>query len=778
MPTLTLNGKNVSFEPGWTILEAAKSAGVDIPTLCHLQAADHKGVCRVCVVEARGSDRLLPACATPAVEGMELWTDSPAVIEERKLIVELLLAEGDHNCLCCEANGDCVLQRLAYAHGVKNAPVANPLATRLVDDSQAFIFRDFKKCVMCGRCVAACNEIQVNLAIPLPFGRREDRPSPAGWLPLVDHERCTQCGECVQACPVGALTEKGAKGRGRSWELTKVRTTCPHCGVGCQQWLHVKDDQIVKVTAVEDARPNLGMLCVKGRFGHDFVGAAERLTTPLIKENGDFRPADWDEALDLVAGRLAAIKAAHGPEAFCGVADAGGVNEDAYNMQKFFRAALGSNNVDHRGRACLAPQARGPAAARGSGAMTNSFAELEKAKLILVIGADVTEDHPVAGAYIKRAARRGARLIVADQRRTGLVEHASLHAPVKTGAEVAFVNGLMRVLMEEGLYDKDQALKRAADFEKLRRTVERYNPEMVAALTGVGPELLVELARALATTKPAMLVHALGPDEGARGLDKALAYADLQLLLGNVGREGGGVNLLRGRGNAQGLADMGVMPGFYPGYQGVEDDAARAKFEKAWGVELNPKTGLALPAMFEAMAKGAVKAMWICGEDLVAAAPDGQHVARRLGALDFLVCGDILPTATTRLADVVFPLAAWGESDGVFTNSERRISRARKAVDPPGQAKPGWWILREVARRMGHDWPSQGSREIWDNELSVLVPALAGVTYDRLEGDGLQWPCPGPAHPGSAYLSADACPGPDAFHAVEWAPPADEPDGR
>ena len=349
MNSIILNGKNVAIEHGETILEAARAHGVDIPTLCYLQAADHKGVCRICVVEVEGADRLLPACATPAVDGMVVNTNTRRVVEARKAVLELLVADGDHNCLFCHANGDCRLQELVYQYGLKEAP-RQTSPRRPVDDATPMIVRDFNKCVLCGRCVAACNDVQVNDAIPYPYGRREEKPMPEGWLPLADYDRCVHCGECVQACPVGAIVEKKAMWRARPWETTKIRTTCPYCGVGCQLWLHVKEGRIVKVTGVEGAAPNDGRLCVKGRFGYDFIYSEERLKTPLIRENGSFREASWDEALDLVADKLKQIIARHGPDSVGGVSCSRSISEDSYQMQKFFRAVLGTNNIDNCAR--------------------------------------------------------------------------------------------------------------------------------------------------------------------------------------------------------------------------------------------------------------------------------------------------------------------------------------------------------------------------------------------------------------------------------------------
>ena len=350
MNTLKLNGKDVTFEPGKTILEIARNNGVVIPTLCHMQCADHKEVCRICVVEVQGVDRLLPACATPATDAMTVSTHSEVVLQARKLILELLLAHGIHNCLFCESNGDCTLQDLAYEYGVKGVTQKPNMEQIPLDVATPMIQRDFNKCVLCGRCVAACNDIQVNDSIPFPFGRRGNAQTDAGWFPVADYDRCVHCGECVQACPVGALTERKAQGKGLIWQTQKIRTTCPYCGVGCQIWLHTKDNRVVKVTGVEDALPNRGRLCVKGRFAYDFIHSPDRLTTPLIKENGSFREANWAEALDLVAARFLRIKDKDGPQSLAGLTSARATNEENYLMQKLVRTGFGTNNIDHCAR--------------------------------------------------------------------------------------------------------------------------------------------------------------------------------------------------------------------------------------------------------------------------------------------------------------------------------------------------------------------------------------------------------------------------------------------
>ena len=799
-PTITLNGARVAFVPGQTILEAARDNGVEIPTLCHMKDCTPTGVCRICVVEVEGSDRLLPSCETPARAGMNIKTESRRVIEARKEILGMLVASGDHNCFVmelspeqwtncqikimqkpwhdtiCQAHGDCRLQDLVVRYGVNIADAEPPAVEFPLDDSHPVIVRDFSRCIQCGRCLQACNEVQVNQAIPAPWKSRGERPE--GWYPLPDYDKCTHCGECVRACPVGALFEKKAYGRLQNGEAELVRTTCPYCGVGCQLWLHVKDDRVIKVTGVEKGSPNKGRLCVKGRFGYDFIHSSDRLTTPLIKENGEFRQAGWEEALDLVAEKFKAIIAESGPDALAGVSCARSTNEDSYNMQKLFRAVIGTNNIDHCARVCHAPTVAGLARSFGSGAMTNSFEDFPRAKMFFVIGSNMTEAHPVAATFVKNAVRAGADLILADPRATDLREFASTHMQLKVGSDVALLNGMMHVLITEGLYDKKYVESCTVGFEELKAVVMDYPPEKAAEISGVPAEMIREVARRLASVKPAMLIYTLGITEHTSGVDNVMSTANLQMLLGNVGFECGGVNPLRGQNNVQGACDMGALPNVYPGYQKVDDASSRAKFEEFWQAKLDDKVGLMMPAMFNGLDDGSVRGMYIFGENVANTEPDITHVERCLEKAEFLVVNEIFPNETTRFADVIFPATAWSEDEGTFTNSERRVSMVRKAVAPPGDAKPNWWVFKEIARRMGHKWQSGSGREIWDNEISECAPAFAGIKYYRIENDGLQWPCPAEDHPGTSFLHSEGhftC-GLGNLMAVHWRPPAEVPD--
>jgi formate dehydrogenase major subunit len=595
---------------------------------------------------------------------------------------------------------------------------------------------------------------------------------------VVDYDNCTHCGQCLQACPVGTLFEKKAFGRLTGNEAEKIRTTCPYCGVGCQQLLHVKDNRIVKVTGMEEGRPNLGRLCVKGRFGYDFIHSSERLTRPLIREKERFREASWDEALDYTARKFIQIIRDHGPDALAGISCARSINEDSYNMQKLFRAVIGTNNIDHCARTCHAPTVAGLAQSFGSGAMTNSFREFKNGKLFFVIGSNMTEAHPVAATWVKQAVRSGAHLIVADPRLNGIAQHAHTHMQIKVGSDVALINGLMNVLITEDLYDREYVAAHTTGFEAMKDVVMTYSPERAAEISGVDADVIRQVARKMASIKPAALIYTLGITEHTCGVNNVMSCANLQMLLGNVGFEFGGVNPLRGQNNVQGACDMGALPADLPGYQKVTDEAMRIKFEKAWEAKLPARPGLMIPDMIDGLANGDIKALYVFGENIANTEPDIHHVEHCLKSAGFLVCNDIFPTETTRFAHVVFPAAAWSEDDGTFTNSERRVSRVRKAVKPPGEARPNWWIFREIARRMGQAWPSASALEIWDDEVAELCPAFAGIKYRRIEADGLQWPVPDIDHPGTPVMHKEGIftAGKGKFAALEWTPPAEQPD--
>jgi len=773
MVKLIIDGREVLAPRESTILQAAASAGVRIPTLCFHERLKPIGFCGMCIVEVEGKTAPILSCETTVSEGMSVITRSDRLVSMRQESLRTILAHHPLDCPVCDKAGDCRLQDLVVEHGITTVESSLPTSKFTASYSTTFIKSWPERCVLCLRCVSACNEIQVAGALSLFLDTDGPRIS-------YDRDKCVSCGECIQVCPTGALSEKKIPLRYRTWgEEKKVRTSCPYCGTGCQQMLHVRDGRIVKVSGVEGAAPNDGRLCVKGRYGYDFIYSQERLKTPLIRENSGFREASWNEALNLVAKRLKEITAKHGPDAVAGVSCARSINEDSYQMQKLFRAVLGTNNIDNCARTCHAPSVAGLAMSFGSGAMTNSIQEFGKAKLIFVIGSNMTEAHPVVATYVKNAVAKGAELYVVDPRLNGLARIANLHLPIKVGSDIALLNGLMNVLITEDLYDKAYVDSCCTGFDELKAKVLEYPPERVVSICGIDAKTIRRLARRMAAVRPGMLAYTLGITEHTCGVHNVISTANLQMLLGNVGFECSGVNALRGQNNVQGACDMGALPNVFPGYQRVDNPEAQARFRATWGVDLLPdKFGLTIPDMIEGLHTGRIKAFYIFGENLANTEPDITHVERCLASAEFLICQDNFQNETTRFAHVVLPAAAWSENDGTFTNCERRVSRVRTASEPPGLAMPNWWIFKEIARRMGHTWVSNSARELWDNEISMLAPLFAGIKYARIEGDGLQWPVPDESHCGTPVMHKDGrftC-GRGRFIAVDWTPPAEVAD--
>ena len=778
--TVQIDGKETEFTPGQTILEVARAAGIyTIPTLCYMQGTKPTGSCRVCVVEVDGYRTLVPACATAATPGMVIKTETDRVNAARRNIIALMLASGNHNCLICEANGECELQALAYRFQVATPAFADPPGTKYYyEDNNSMIVRDFAKCVMCGRCVRACNERQVNLAIQIGYRGHHNKIVAKADKTYIESD-CVFCGSCVQACPVGALLFKEAIGKGRPWELRSVRTTCPYCGVGCQMDLQVKGGKIVKVMGAR-AIPNEGRLCVKGRFGMNFVHHPDRLKTPLIKKNGQFQEATWDEALDLVARRFQEIKAKYGPDKIGGFSSARVTNEENYLFQKFMRAVIGSNHVDHCARLCHASTVAGLAATYGSGAMTNSIGELEDADCILVIGSNTNENHPVIGAKIKRAARlKNKDLIVIDPRKQDLVRHARLWLRQYPGTDIAVINGLMHVILAENLQAADYIAERTENFDAVRETVQKYTPAYVEKISGVPAEQIIAAARMYAQAPAAAIVFCMGITQHTVGTDNVKAISNLAMLTGNVGIPNAGVNPLRGQNNVQGACDMGALPNVFSGYQAVTDPANREKMAKAWGVQGLPDyIGMTVTQMLPAVHRGEIKALYIMGENPMISDPDITEVAKELQELEFLVVQDIFLTETAQLADVVLPAATFAEKDGTFTNTERRVARVRQAVAPVGQARADWQIICQLASRMGYAMEYANAEAIFE-EIRQVTPSYAGMTYKRLEPNGLQWPCPSEDHPGTPYLhKGKFTRGKGLFFAIEHKDPAEMPDAE
>ena len=800
---ITIDNKPFPFESGETILAVAKRNNIFIPTLCHLKGATPTGTCRICVVEVNGAQELLPACATPATPGMVLQTESTDVIAERKKIIRQMLASGKHNCAIrdltsddwtsfqlgmlteenhnelCPVWGDCRLQDLAYRYQVTTKAMPLPVSGYPMETVNPFILRDFSRCILCGRCVQACREIQVNNAIDFGHGGLSTKIVAGADVALKDSD-CVFCGECVQACPVGALIAKNTvKEKIRFQKTGSVRTTCSYCGVGCQMDLIVQNNKIVQVNGAQDAEPNHGSLCVKGRYGYDFVASPERLTTPLIRKNGKFETSTWDEALTLVADRFSRIKQKYGADSMGVLSSARVTNEENYIAQKFTRAVLKTNNIDHCARLCHASTVAGLAASFGSGAMTNTFADIETSDLILVTGSNTTENHPVFSTFIKRAALKGKTLIVVDPRKIKLAEHADKWLRPVLGTDIAWVNGLMHVIVKEDLHDKAFIEKRTEGAEQLLETIKKYTPSYVETITGIPAGDIIETARLFAKADRASICYCMGITQHTCGTDNVKSLANLSMLCGHLGKAGGGVNPLRGQNNVQGACDMGALPNVFTAYQKVDAPEILKKHERAWGVSgLSNKPGLAVTEMMNLAVQGALKSLYVIGENPLLSDPDLNHVEKAFKNLEFTVVQDIFLTETAQFADVVLPSFCFAEKEGTFTNTERRVQRVRKAVEGPGFAREDWKITCEIATRMGTPMHYGSAEEIFE-ELRELTPSYGGITWDRLEQGGIHWPCPTLDHPGTPVLhTTQFTRGKGLFHAIEHLPPAELPDAE
>ncbi len=758
MIRITLNGREILAHESSTILQVARENGIEIPVLCSLLDHAPIGSCGLCIVKVSQNNRVYypRACATRVQDGMIIETHAPEVEDARRTILQMLFEEH-------EASGD--LLRLARSYGLESKREGG---NKEKWPENPFIEFNPNACISCFRCVQACSLVKENHVL-VREGRGSHIRIVAGINESLKHAGCAFCGACIDACPTGALREKGYVEGAK-----KITTICPYCGVGCAMDYYVKDGHIVYARGNPDG-VNLGDDCIKGRFGWEFVHSEERLKKPLIKRDGKFVEVSWDEALDYVARRFKEIREKYGPDSIAGLSSAKCTNEENYLFQKFMRSVIGTNNVDHCARLCHASTVAGLMKVFGAGAMTNSIADLMKAEVFFVIGSNTTHAHPVIGTMIKRAVKNGAKLIVADPRNIELARYADIHLPHRPGTDVALINAMMHVVIKYGLVDEEFVRSRTEGFEELKRVVENYPPEIAERITGVPKEDIIRAAILYATHRSA-IIYAMGITQHTTGTANVASLANLALLTGNVGKEGTGVNPLRGQNNVQGAGDMGALPNLLPGYIPLNSEYV-GRFEEVWGAKIPREAGLTAMEMIHAAGEK-IKAMYIMGENPAVSDPDQKKSVEKLKSLEFLVVQDIFLSETAQLADVVLPAVSSLEKEGTFTNTERRVQLLRKVVDPPGEAKPDWWIITQLARRMGASWSYESPKDVFE-ELRLLTPQYRGITYERIEKIGIQWPCPDEGHPGTKILHEKRFPTPTGlarFAPYEYKPPVEEPD--
>ena len=786
----------VEVPEGSTILDAARKAGSYVPALCNHPDLKPIGSCKLCIVSVKGLDHYPTACNILAEEGMVVETRTEELQEMRRHTLEMLLALTNHptSCLFCDRRNDCndlreCMRKFPVTVGCKYCPKNEQCelqqAVRFVGlDSiryevsfknlpvlrEPFFDRNYNLCILCGRCVRICQEVRgVGVLSSNPDFHRMHWIGPES---LMDSD-CKFCGACVDACPTGALFARSEK-----WMHPEkvVATVCPYCGVGCRLDLSVNEGRIISVSPDRDSPVNRGQACVKGHFGlEEIVHHPDRLTTPLIRRNGRLEEASWDEALDLVAQRFTEIKNKYGPDSLGALSSSRCTNEENYLVQKLARAVFGTNNVDNCARVCHAPSVTGLAACFGSGAATNSFDQIEDANVLFVIGSNTTEAHPIVSLKMIKAVNKGAKIIVADPRKIELVDLACIWLNLRPGTNIALLNGMMNVILREGLEDRDFISSRTEGFEEFRKVVEEYPPERAAKITGVAADKIIEAARIYANAENAMIVYSLGITEHITGTANVMSLGNLAMLTGNVGRRSTGVMPLRGQNNVQGACDMGALPNAYVGYQPVVDPNIQSKFEEAWKVKLPANLGQTSTQMIDHVTDGKIKGLYMLGEDPAQTDPDSNRVRVSLKALDFLVVQEIFLTETTEYADVILPAASFAECDGTFTNGERRIQRVSKAI-PAICGLENWQTICRIAQKMGYPMSYNHPSEIMD-EIAALAPMFGGVSFERLGVGGLQWPCPSKEHPGTETLHLGRFSrGLGKFNAVEHKFPAEQSD--
>jgi formate dehydrogenase alpha subunit len=730
--TITLDGREVSGYPGMTVLQLARESGVEIPTLCHDDHLSPTGACRICLVENEQNGALLASCVTPIASGMVINTHSPRVIERRKTIVKLMLTSHPDSCLVCDKGNRCGLRQIASDLGIGLLELERIPKMAGIEEVNPFLERDLSKCILCAKCIRACQELVVQGAID--YFRRGFATVPATLnnVPLEDSE-CTFCGTCVALCPTGALMEKDRTYGGTIKAVTE--TTCPFCGCGCSISLEVKDSKVVRVVPGNGNSVNGGALCVKGSYGCDFISSPDRLNKPLVKRGDAFEEASWEEALEQVAAGLNRVKRERGPARLAVLGSTKCTNEDNYVLQRFARTVLGTNNIDNGARLYSSASRVGLGYSLGFSGTTNYLSDLEQTDLIVVAGADPDSSAPIVGYAIRRAVKeRGVRLLLIDPRQTKLSLFAHLWLQPEVGTDVALMNGLAKVIIDEGLLDEEFVARRTDNFEAYSESLKEYTLKYVEEITGVTVQDIRAAAQRYAGASRAAIVCGTGITQYATGTNGVAALANLALLTGNIGRKGGGIYALQRANNAQGACDMGTLPRFLPGYRSVTDVPAREKFEKYWGASLPAEAGLTILEMMKQARKGSIKGMYIVGENPVLSFPNSRLVAEALASLDFLVVQDMFLTETTKLANVILPAASFAEREGTFTNFEGRINRLRKAIEPVGESLPDWKIIVCVADKMNCPLPFSSLEDVM-SEIEELVPSYEAYTSSERQDE-------------------------------------------
>ena len=762
-----LNGNDVVGAANETIIQTAKRYGVEIPHLCYMEGMRPDGNCRACVVEVKGERVLAASCCRNPAKGMEVTTDSERAVKSQKMVLELLLSDMPEKRHTLSSELD---------HWAAKLNVGKPRFEKRhqpqADLSHHGIAVNLDSCIQCTRCVRACREVQVNDVIGYAF-RGEHSKIVFDIDDQMGQSTCVACGECVQACPTGALMP--AREVGLTKPDKQVHSVCPFCGVGCQLTYNIKDNKILSVDG-RDGPSNHNRLCVKGRYGFDYVHHKQRLTKPLIRKPGVpkhadftmdpanpleyFREATWEEALDLAAGKLKEIRDTNGKTALAGFGSAKGTNEEAYLFQKLVRTGFGSNNVDHCTRLCHASSVAALMEGVASGAVSNQVSDVGVAEVIFLIGANPISNHPVAATWIKNAVKSGAKLIYADPRRSELARHAAHYLQFKPDTDVALLNAMMHTIVHEGLVNEAFVASRTIGYEDLKKNVEGYSPEAMAPVCGIPAETIKEVARLYATSKGSMILWGMGISQHVHGTDNARCLIALTLMTGQIGKPGSGLHPLRGQNNVQGASDSGLIPMVFPDYQRVDNPEAHARFEKLWGTTLDPMPGLTVVEIIHAILDDKINGMYIMGENPAMSDPDAHHAREALAKLDMLVVQEIFLTETCYYADVILPATAWPEKDGTVTNTDRMVQLGRKALDAPGEAKPDLWIIQELARRLGCDWSYNGPADVF-NEMRKGMNSIAGITYERLERESsVTYPCEKEGDPGQPIVFIDKFPTP------------------